>query len=333
MLAIIRFLFSLLTGWKLTPRAERPFQSSTSRSQKSLTLEQPAFVKAFPSLLPLSPSSRPSWFVMRGFPKIGCLSVSAELVGSNLHSPGLTLSQEWRMLFHKEAGGLLSLVVANIQFMSCVFGPSMWIGSLTWLALCLRSSFQGSPPGARPLMRSFANKASDWVCESIIPRPPWEVGRTSISHLTFALALVVFPLHIKFLTTPHTWLHILGFGFQDAARYHMEARSTWFATRILTASKRRQVLQLISFPLSADSILSKLASGGRWKPTWIPRYLTPLPFGIHWSPTSRPYSQSLSLLQAQITHNLFQFIFALDALQKMSKTFWVLSMLSHMPCR
>jgi hypothetical protein len=40
------------------------------------------------------------------------------------------------------------------------------------LALCLRSSFQGSPLGARPLMRSFANKASDWVCESIIPRPP-----------------------------------------------------------------------------------------------------------------------------------------------------------------
>jgi hypothetical protein len=76
------------------------------------------------------------------------------------------------MLFHREAGGLLSLVVGNIQFMSCVFGPSTWIGSLTWLALCLRSSFQGSPPGARPLMRSFANKASDWVWESIIPRPP-----------------------------------------------------------------------------------------------------------------------------------------------------------------
>jgi hypothetical protein len=31
--------------------------------------------------------------------------------------------------------------------------------------------------------------------------------------LTFTLALVAFPLHIKFLITPHTWLHILGFGF------------------------------------------------------------------------------------------------------------------------
>jgi len=182
-------------------------------------------------------------------------------------------------------------------------------------------------------MRSFANKASDWVFGSIIPRPPWEVGRTNVSHLTFALALVAFPLHIKFITTPRTWLHILGYRFQDAAKYYMEARSTWFTTRILPASARRQVFQLISFPLSADSILSKLASGGRWKPTWIPRYFTPLPFGIHWSPTYRPHSQSLSLLLAQIMHNLFQFIFVSDALQKMSRTFWVLSMLSRVPCR
>ncbi len=165
--------------------------------------------------------------------------------------------------------------------MSCVFGPNPWVRSLTWLALCLRSSFQRSPPGVRPLMRSFANKASDWVFGSIIPRPPWEVRRTNVSHLTFVLALVAFSLHIKFFTTPRTWLHILGFEFQDVAKYHMEARSTWFATRILPASERQQVLQLISFPLSADNILSKLASGGRWKPTWIPRYLTPLPFRIH----------------------------------------------------
>ncbi len=73
----------------------------------------------------------------------------------------------------------------------------------------------------------------------------------------------------------------------------MEARSTWFATRILPASERRQVLQFISLPLRADNILSKLASGGRWNPTWIPRYLTPLPSGIHCSPTSCPHSHSL----------------------------------------
>ncbi len=119
----MRFLFSLFMGWKLTPRAERPFQFSSSESQKSLILEQPAFARAFPSLLPLSPSGLPSWFIMRGFPKTGCLSVSAELVDFDLHRPDLTLSQEWRMLFHKEVGGLLNLVAANNQFISYVVGP------------------------------------------------------------------------------------------------------------------------------------------------------------------------------------------------------------------
>ncbi len=98
------------------------------------------------------------------------------------------------MLFHREVGGLLSLVAANIQLISCVLGPSPWTGSLTWLALCLKSSFHGSPPGARPLTKSFASKASDWIFGSMIPSPPWAVGRTRVSHLTFALALEAFPL-------------------------------------------------------------------------------------------------------------------------------------------
>jgi hypothetical protein len=36
---------------------------------------------------------------------------------------------------------------------------------------------------------------------------------------------------------------------------------------------------------------------------------------------------------AHIAHDLFQLIFAPDALQKMSKTFWALSMLSRVPWR
>jgi hypothetical protein len=51
---------------------------------------------------------------MSGLPKIGCLRISAELVGSDLWRPGLTLSQEWRMLFHREVGGFLSLGAVNI---------------------------------------------------------------------------------------------------------------------------------------------------------------------------------------------------------------------------
>jgi len=114
---------SLFVGWKLTPRAERPFQSSSSVSQKSSILERAAFTRAFPSFLPLSPSGLPSWLVMKGFPKTSCLSVLAELVSSDLRRPNLTLIQEWRMLFHKEVGGLLSLVATNIQLMSWVVGP------------------------------------------------------------------------------------------------------------------------------------------------------------------------------------------------------------------
>jgi hypothetical protein len=55
----------------------------------------------------------PSWFKIRGFPKTGCLRVSAELVGSDLQNPSLTLIHAWRMLFHREVGGLLSFVAAN----------------------------------------------------------------------------------------------------------------------------------------------------------------------------------------------------------------------------
>ncbi len=168
----MRSLLRLLAGWKLTPRAERPFHSFSFGSQKSRTQEHPTFASEFPSLLPLRPRGLPSWFTIWGFPKIGCLRVSVELVGSVLQSPGLTLIQAWRMHFHREVGGLLSLVAANIQLISCVLGPSPWTGSLTWLALCLKSSFHGSPPGARPLTKSFASKASDWIFGSTIPNPP-----------------------------------------------------------------------------------------------------------------------------------------------------------------
>ncbi len=46
MLAMMRLLFSLLAGWRLTPRAERPFHSFVSGSQRSPTLEQPTFARA-----------------------------------------------------------------------------------------------------------------------------------------------------------------------------------------------------------------------------------------------------------------------------------------------
>jgi hypothetical protein len=50
---------------------------------------------------------------MRGFPKMGCLRASAELVSSDLVRPGLTLIQARRMLFQRGVEGLLSFVVAK----------------------------------------------------------------------------------------------------------------------------------------------------------------------------------------------------------------------------
>jgi hypothetical protein len=126
------------------------------------------------------------------------------MVRSDLHKPGLTLSQAPIMLFHKEHGSLLSLGVAKSQLMSCVLGPMPWTEILTWSALCLRSSFQGSPPRARPLIRSFARRASDWVLGSMIPKLLLVVGRAKVSHLTLDVAFETFPPQMKFLTTPRT---------------------------------------------------------------------------------------------------------------------------------
>ncbi|CAK9208156.1 unnamed protein product [Sphagnum troendelagicum] len=83
------------------------------------------------------------------------------LDGSDLVKPGRMLIHAPRMLFHMEQGALFSLGAANIQLMSSVHGPFPCTGSLVWSAWCLISSFHGSPPGASPLTKSFASRASD----------------------------------------------------------------------------------------------------------------------------------------------------------------------------
>ncbi len=192
------------------------------------------------------------------------------------------------MLFHIEPWVFLSFFAAKIQLISTVLGPLLCTCSLVCSALCLISSFQGSPLGARPLVRSLAKSASDWTLGSIIPSPPLEVGIAIVSHFTLACAGASRPPHMKFLTMPLIWEHILGLGFQDAAMYHMEANRTWFATRILPARENRLLLQLMSLFFKDSLIFPKFASGGRWEPTCTPRYLVPSPSGIHLSPTFSP---------------------------------------------
>jgi hypothetical protein len=42
---------------------------------------------------------------------------------------------------------------------------------------------------------------------------------------------------MKFRTIPLICLHILGLGFQQAARYHIEESNIWLATGILPVKK------------------------------------------------------------------------------------------------
>jgi len=155
----------------------------------------------------------PFELVIEGLPKRGCLRISATLVGSDFVRPGLTLIHAPRKFFQMEHGSLLSLGAAKIQLIFGVFGPLPCTGSLVSLALCLTNSFHDSPLGARPLTNSFVNRASGYVLGSMLPRPPLEIGRESMSHFTLALTDVALPPQMKFRTTPHTWLHILGLGF------------------------------------------------------------------------------------------------------------------------
>ncbi len=217
--------------------------------------------------MPPTPSGIPLELRIDGLPKRGCLRTSSELVKSDLIRPGLTFSQAPTMLFHMEHLSLLSLGAARSQFRSRFEGPLPWTESLVWSTLCHTSYFQGSPPGVRPLMKSLASNTFDWALGSVTPRPPWEVGSARVSHLTLACVGASLPPQIKFLMNALTWLHILGSGFQHAARYQIDASRTWFATRILPASESLLLLQLMSLPLKANIIVSKFASGGKWNPT------------------------------------------------------------------
>lgn len=190
---MMMFLLFLFGTWKYMPRSGRLFHSCASWFQMSLTLMCPCHAKAQPSLWPLTPSSAPLVLVNDGFPKRGCLNISAMLDGSDLVRPGQMLIHAPRMLFHMDQGALFSLGATNIQLMSGVHGPFPCTSSLVWSAWCLISSFHGSPPGASPLTKSFTNRASNCVLGSMMPRLPLEIGKVRVSHFTLARAGVALP--------------------------------------------------------------------------------------------------------------------------------------------
>ncbi len=154
----------------------------------------------------------------------------------------------------------------------------------------------------------------------MILRPLLDKGSVRKSHLTLACVLEVFPPQMKFCTSPLIWLHILQLGFQQAAKYHIKENNNWLATKILLARKRSCLPQAIIFPFRASRSFSKLALVGSRKPIWMPKYQTPCPSRIHFSPTSCPHSHSFFSLLAHMAADLPQLTFASEARQNNSKT-------------
>ncbi len=198
MLAVMMSLHPLLETCWFIPRSESFFHFLFSGLHRSLTREQSDCANEHPSLSPLTPSGVPLKLRMDGLPKSGCLRTSATVVGFDLVRPGLTLSQAPIMFFHIEHCSLLSLGATRSQLKSRLLGPLPWTGSLVWSALCFTSSFQGSPPGARPLTSSLARRASDWNFGSITPsdallshraKPTWGFLKVKLRKLWLSSAL------------------------------------------------------------------------------------------------------------------------------------------------
>ncbi len=191
-----------------------------------------------------------------------------------------------------------------------------------WLSTRCKTSYQ-----------QLARRASDWALGSMIPRPPWTAGSVSVSHFTLACAGASLPPQMKFLMTLLIYAIIRRLGFQHAAKYHIEARRTWLATRILPAKDSKLWLRAMNLLFSANIILSKFASGGRWEPTRTPRYLVPSPSGNHLRLTLVPHCQVLSFLLAQMAADLCQFTFTPEVALKVVNTFYALSRFEEVPLR
>ncbi len=167
----------------------------------------------------------------------------------------------------------------------------------------------------------------------MIPRSPLDKGSVRESHLTLARVLEAFSPQMKFCTISLIWLHILGLGFQHAAKYHIEENNTWLATGILLARERLHLPQAIIFPFRVSMNFSKLASVGSHKPIWMPKYRTPCPSGIHLSSTSCPHSHSFFSLLAHMVVDLPQLIFAPEVRHNSLRTAQTLLRLLGEPLR
>jgi hypothetical protein len=98
MLAMIISLLVLLKIWEFSRRAGRLFHSLSSRSQRFLSLVQPNLAMAHPSLRSLTLRGLHDVLVMRGLPKMDCLSTFMWVAGSRCTTFALMFSQVPKML-------------------------------------------------------------------------------------------------------------------------------------------------------------------------------------------------------------------------------------------
>ncbi len=129
MLVVMISLLVLLKTWEFNRRAGKVFHFLSSRSQRSFNLVQPDLAMVFFSLRPLAPRGLLVVLVMKGLPKMGCLSTATWDVGSVFTRPTLTFSQAPKMFLQNEQGVFLSFGVAKSQFMSKVLSLLSCISS------------------------------------------------------------------------------------------------------------------------------------------------------------------------------------------------------------
>ncbi len=113
-----------------------------------------------------------------------------------------------------------------------------------------RRTFQGSGPKVRPLTNIFAKKTMVWASGSIILIPPLAKGNIAMSHATFALAFpFAWPDQTKFFIKLFIVFTIESDKSAHEGTYHIDARITWFATKILATIVNFLDIHITSFPL------------------------------------------------------------------------------------
>lgn len=132
------------------------------------------------------PHCVPTSLVRNLLPHIGCLVISAQLVGSCCSRPDCIVCQAFITPCHIGDPCLTSVLELMIQ-LGCA-GHRPLLDCLVCATLYLTRTFQGSYPLDKPLINCLTRRADACHWGSIILTPPLTMGSTAVSHRTLALA-------------------------------------------------------------------------------------------------------------------------------------------------